>query len=105
MIGIEDPGDHDLFTDPEVFGDLAQYTPQGGALIEVPGIFTAAHARVLDGAGPGVSSVSPVFAIFEDALPESPAQGDTLDLRGQSWRVADLEPDGTGMVRLILERL
>ena len=104
MSGVEDPGDRDLFTDPSVFGDVADYDQPLGP-VAVAGVFTNAHLRVLDGAGPGASTTAPVFAIFDEALPVPPSQGDTLSLRGRDWRVADMEPDGTGMVRLILEEI
>lgn len=103
MIGNDD---WSLFMDPSVFGDPVIYRPDGAPVFETAGIFTMAAAEVARGGfGPGVSGAAPVLTLPPaDQLPVDPAPGDVVSLRAADWRVADVQTDGAGMVRLILER-
>lgn len=105
---IESPDDWAIFTNPNDFGEAVTYTRQGQAPVSVNGIFTAAYALIAQ----GVASTSPVLAIGEAALPFTPEDGDLVTLTrnhadypaGTILRVADPQPDGSGLIRLILER-
>ncbi|RWR09710.1 head-tail joining protein [Paenirhodobacter populi] len=96
---IEGPEDWATFMDPAVFGEVVSYTPAGLGARDLPAIFTAASAEVA-----GTSTVSPVLAIG-GVLGFTPAPDDVVTVRGVEYRVADDQPDGTGLVRLILERV
>ena len=96
---IEGPDEWAVFMDPSVFGEPVTYTPSGGIAQSLAAVFTAAHATTLD-----TSTVAPVLALFPPAG-LLPAAGDGVALRGISYRVADVQPDGTGLTRLILERV
>lgn len=103
MIGGDDWG---VFFDLAAFGEALIYRPAGRAAFETCGIFTAAHAEVARGGfGPGVSGAAPILTLPpDDAFPVAPSPGDLVTLRGDDWRVADVQRDGAGMARLILER-
>lgn len=98
---IESAADRALFCDPAAFGATAAWHPAGGGgPIPLRGVFTPAHAVILG----DVSGLAPVMVLSLDA--GLPAVGDELrSLGGANWRVADVQPDGTGMARLILEKI
>ncbi|MEL7166692.1 MAG: hypothetical protein AAGL96_14570 [Pseudomonadota bacterium] len=109
---IEGPDEWAVFTDPDVFGEVVTYQPQGQASVAVTAIFTAAQAVVAQGPGPGVASTEPILTLGEATLPSPPAAGDLVTLTvshpgfpaGTTFKVAEPQPDGSGMTRLILER-
>lgn len=102
MIGGDDWG---VFFDPDDFADSAVWDTQAGEFVELDGIFEAAREVVLSGDSVGVSAVMPVLTVASDSVPETAAQGDDLEIRDQNFRVADLQPDGSGLTRVILERV
>jgi hypothetical protein len=109
---IESPADWAVFTDPEVFGAPVTYTGEGQAPLEIAAIFTAAGTVAAQGSGPGVSSTEPVLTLGADQLPFTPARGDRVALiraqagfpAGTAFTVVHPQPDGSGLIRLILER-
>lgn len=100
---IESPDDWSTFMDPAVFGEPVTYAGQGIDPVTVSGIFTAAHLMASPGMAP-VSTTAPVLVIGAAQLPFAPAAGDEITRGAEVWRVADPQPDGTGLIRLILER-
>lgn len=109
---IESPAEWAVFTDPAVFGEPVTYAGQGQAPLEIAAIFTAAEAVTAQGAGPGVATTEPVLTLGADQLPFAPAQDDQVTLirarpgfpSGTTLTVAHPQPDGSGLIRLILER-
>lgn len=109
---IEGAAEWAVFTDPEVFGEPVAYAGTGQAPVSIPAIFTAANATAADGIGGGVATTEPVLTFGADQLPFAPAQGDLVTLTrahpgfpaGSVFRVAHPQPDGSGLIRLILER-
>lgn len=99
-------GDWGVFFNPAVFGDELIYHPAGRAPFSACGLFTAAHAEISRGGfGPGVSGMAPVLTVPPDfVFGVTPQPGDGVSVRGEKWRVADIQRDGSGMARLILER-
>lgn len=101
---LEDEATRRAFMDPSAFGSMARYTRAGGAAADVTGIFSAPHARRAQGGGPGVSTLSPTLTLFAADLPAGAGQGDAVTVDAVAYVVRDLEPDGSGLVRLTLER-
>lgn len=101
MIGKDD---WDVFMDPEDFGVQAYWQTQDGEFADLTGIFEAAREVVLPGEGGGVSALLPVLTVPECAVPETAAQDDDVEINGRNFRVADIQPDGSGQSRVILER-
>lgn len=99
MIGDRDAA---VFFNPRTFAKVAAFHPaeMSGEGFPLAGIFTKAHAE----AG-GVSMLAPVFTIDRhNVRPRMPERGDRLYIPGEPvHRVADIQPDGAGLVRLILE--
>lgn len=102
-MAVETPADLAVLFSAEDFGQSATYTVAGGSGVGIEGIFTNAHADVAPLDGRGISTVTPVFTVATLSLPPGAAQGDVLETGGSIWRVADLQPDGTGLTRIILE--
>jgi hypothetical protein len=101
---LEDEATRRAFMDPTVFGTAVQYVRAGGAATALTGIFSAPHARRAQGGGPGVSTLSPTLSVFAADLPAGARQGDAVVIDAVGYVVRDLEPDGSGLVRLTLER-
>ncbi|AKU43298.1 head-to-tail joining protein [Rhodobacter phage RcCronus] len=102
MIGGDD---WDVFFDPDDFADSAVWDTQAGEFVEIDGIFEAGREVVLAGDGAGISAIMPVLTVASDSVPATAAQGDDLEVRDKNFRVADLQPDGSGLTRVILERV
>lgn len=105
MMAIEGPDEFAVFFDAEVFGETASYARAVGPAVPIAGIFTAAHSAAAPmGDWPGVSTTAPVFTCAAAGLPAGAAAGDTITRGAAVWTVRDIQPDGTGLARLILER-
>ena len=98
-----DPDDWSVFLDPDDFAEPWAWESAGG-FGEGHGIFSDAHGAAFGGEFAGVSTREPLLALSAADLPPDAAQGDAVEVRGRSWRAADLQPDGAGLVRVILER-
>ena len=92
---IESAADRALMFDPGAFGTRATLADAS----TVAGVFTVPAAAILG--DPGARTLAPVFTT--DAA-TAPAVGATLTVDGTQWRVADIDSDGAGVARLILER-
>lgn len=111
---VESGADRLAFFSPDDFGELGTYTPIGGAAVPaIAGIFNDPHLLVQTGSGAPASDSQPTFLCRAADLPAAAAggdAGDTLALAASAlhqavtYRVADLQPDGTGLVLLILGR-
>jgi len=96
--------DWDVFFDPADFADAAAWQTQEGEFADIHGVFEAAREVALSGDSVGVSAVLPVLIVASEQVPDTAAQGDDLEIRDVNYRVADLQPDGSGLTRVILER-
>ena len=89
-----------------MFGDdfavLATWT-HAGADTSLMVIFDAAHMAVDLETGAPVSTSAPQITVRDADLPAGAAQGDAVIVAGKSWKVRDLQPDGTGVTVAMLE--
>lgn len=100
-MAVEDDDDRAVFLAD--FGVSAAYTPSGGSAVTVTGILDRDYETLLDGEpGGGVEGEIPVF-IGRLSDFSSVAHGDALTAAGTDYQVVGAEPDGEGMVKLILE--
>lgn len=91
--------DNLLFTDYAVD---AVYTPQGGQAASIKVIFDNEYQAIeMLGAGVGVESTSPA-AICKTTNISSAKHGDTLAVGGKTYYISGVQPDGTGITRLLL---
>lgn len=84
------------------FGELLTYT-HGGATVPLLGIVEMPVTVVAAADGPDRLGVQPIVLFAEADLSAGYAQGDALVMRGKTWRVRAVLPDGAGMVRMELE--
>ncbi|MBW4709575.1 hypothetical protein KX928_17450 [Roseobacter sp. YSTF-M11] len=98
-----DAGSASIFFDPAVFGTPATFFPVEGGSWPIDGIYSEAYA--LAQSGPGVASTAPIYTIDATTQPRTPTQDDRLTISGKGdFVVNDPQPDGSGLIRLILER-
>ena len=89
------------------FGESIQYQPAAGGDLAVRGIFGAPYEEA-DPNGIEVQTTLPTIGV---SLPElallgvTPAQGDRVVVRGDTWLVADVQVDGEGWARLPLHQV
>jgi hypothetical protein len=86
-----------------VFGESVTYTPTGGQAVTLTGIFDAAYQVVEFQEGAPVSTVMPVLGVRLSDFAAAPLQGDAVVIRGASYAVKDVEPDGKGGAKLKLQ--
>ena len=102
---IETDADRLLFLDLDDFAVTATYTPvTGGASTSVKGIFDAASAAIEVGLEVSISSTSPQFHCRTSDLTNGGKQRDTFVISGVTYKAKDVQPDGTGMTVVMLER-
>jgi hypothetical protein len=106
-MGVESAADRAVFVNPDDFGVTGFYSQNGGAEVEISGIFDNAHLMVDQGEA-GVSSLAPVFtcrtADLEAMVMAAARRDDELRIGAVYYAVTDIQPDGTGMTTLILEK-
>ncbi len=98
---VESAADRAVFTSADDFGRVGTYTLAAGGATELAGIFVEPFAETLS--EPGIATSVPAFLVVSDELPGAAAVGDDLAVGAVTYRVAALEPDGTGMTRIRLE--
>lgn len=86
-----------------------RYTPKDGPAFDLDGVFDEAWATVTfsqgrHGSMAPISTTKPVFSCQASALPEgvTPQQGDSFVRKGNTYTVADVQPDGFGWFILSL---
>lgn len=85
------------------FEEDATYELAGGQPVAVRGVFDEEHEFLDVGGTVEISSQSaPVFDIQEKNLPAGYARDDRITVRGTLFRVVDIQPDGHGVISLIL---
>jgi hypothetical protein len=83
-----------------VMRTLSNATASGGGGDPVAGIFDSPYA--VGSVGVGMAGSQPCFTTAAQFVPPEP-EGLSLACGGVSYVIAAAEPDGAGMVRLILE--
>lgn len=82
------------------------YRPGGGVPgYTLPGIFRAAHAEIETGERTKVTSARPTLHVRRADMQADPAVDDEVDVHGASYQVKDRQPDGEGMLTLVLKLL
>jgi hypothetical protein len=102
---IESIADRLVFVSAKDFGVVALYSQNDGPETAVTGIFDRQHLAIEAGEA-AVTGVSVTFICRADDLAQltykRARQDDRLTISGERWRVVEAQPDGTGMVVLVL---
>lgn len=102
-MAVESATDRAAFVNPDEFGVTAVYTTAAGADSDLDGVFAEPFATAFGVGGAGIATSEPRFTCRSADLPAAAAVGDRLAVSDRSFRVATIEPDGTGMTALQLE--
>ena len=102
-MGIEDAAERALFMDPDEFGSVISYTKPGAPAVPINVIFDAESEAISLG-DLDVSSFAPRILVSVADLPAGAGDGDTAVVDGVSYSVREVQPDGTGMAVLKLEK-
>jgi len=89
--------DLDAFFQEADFAVGAIYTPTAGGPRTVVGIFDGEYHEVLD-----MEGSAPAFTCKASDVP-SVAHGDAIVVNGDSYKIVNVRPDGTGVVTLRLQ--
>lgn len=90
----------DLFNG--TFDEEVLFTPSGGQARPVRAIFDNPYQGTQYAQGDIEIESSGPKATCRDTEVAGVAHGDTLQIRGKTWYVLEVQPDGTGLVVLIL---
>jgi len=91
------------FFDPAGLGVAASYTPAGGAAKTINGVFEDEYVEINSG-DVGVEGSGPKF-ICAAADVSGVKQGDALVINSVSYTVSEVQPDGAGVVELVLRKV
>lgn len=102
---IESDADRLLFLDEGDFAVTATYTSVGGgAATSVKGIFDANTQAIEVGNEVAIASTAPQFLCRSADLTNGGRQQDTFVIDGTTYKAVDIQPDGTGMTTVRLQR-
>lgn len=101
--GLEQDFDQTFF-DLEEFATLAQYTTKSGFTFPIKGIMDQSYVETQTNAGIAAQNIVPSFCTKMSAFPIKPTFDDIIVIEGSSYLVLSAEPDGGGVINLILER-
>lgn len=98
-------GDIAALVDVEIFGTQATITRSGQTVGRVvPGIYDDAYEAVDARGNVEFATTAPRFMCATAALPSNTREGDALRISSTSYTIRVVQPDGTGMTTLILEK-
>jgi hypothetical protein len=105
-MGVESAADRAVFLDLDDFGTAVTYRPAGNLSLTstINVIFDAAHLSVDVGSAVPVSSVNPVLTCRTADLTGGGKEGDRFTIDGTDYVARDVQPDGTGMTTVELEK-
>lgn len=105
---VESAADRLTFVSVDDFGVNAAYSQNDALEVTIPGIFDRQHLAIEAGDG-AVTGFAVTFTCRADDLAQLPfqraLQGDWLTIDGERWMVVEPQPDGTGMVMLLLRKV
>jgi hypothetical protein len=85
-----------------VFGSIGEPVVVNGTA--VTGIFKADYEALDVSSGVPVSTVQPVLEVREYELLDGVEEGDAVVVQGKTYVVADVRPDGHGVLKLFLHK-
>ena len=84
------------------FGESVTYTPNGGSDTTITAIFDNQYTGLDAGGSVEVSMVQPRLTVRTSDVPNID-QDDAFTVRGTSYDIAVIMPDGTGITEIALE--
>lgn len=106
-MSVESAADRLVFVSADDFGVTVTYQQQVGPDVEITGIFDRQHLAIEAGEA-AVTGFAVTFTCRADDLAllmfNAARQGDQLVVTGERWTIVESQPDGTGMVVLLLKK-
>ena len=68
-------------------------------------VFDSAHVEIDPETQAPVSSINPVLGVRLSDLPNEPTPRDRVRVRGQLYRISDVQPDGVAGALIILKKV
>ena len=103
-MAIEGATERAVFFDTDDFATASSYTPTGGSASTVNGIFDNEFFEVDPLSGVGVVSAQPRFICAMADLPSGAVSGDAITVDSTAYTVRVIQPEGTGVTTLVLEK-
>lgn len=104
-MAVESAADRAAFVNADEFGVTATWIVAGEEGVSIEGIFDEANERRFD--GPGLDVVAPMIVVRTADIPERAMAGehtgDRIEIGDRVFSPRTMEPDGTGMTRILLE--
>lgn len=104
-MAVESAADRLSFVDEDEFAVEATYTAVGGSSSStVNVIFDNAFLELDVGSQVGAATVQPMIECRSSDLTNGGKQGDTFVIDGVTYKARIIQPDGTGMTKIALEK-
>jgi hypothetical protein len=89
----------------DAFAEEIEYTPSGGSPVTTIGIFDNQYQAVDPETGAIITSTEPMLGVKDANLPRAPIAKDEVSVRGQDYRVIEVQKDGHGGSKLLLHKI
>lgn len=103
-MAVESAADRAALVSSDDWGGEIEYFPLAGGMATFEAIFDSAFLQVDVSAGANIGSVGSQFECASDDLPAGAAHGDTVKIGVVFYTVSEVEPDGTGMTVVRLDK-
>jgi len=103
-MAVESSSDLNVFFSSGDFGLLGTYVLNGGATSTFNGLQDNEFLEVDPMSGVGVVSAEPRFVCKSADIPSAAAPGDAITISSVSYKIRVIQPDGTGVTTLVLEK-
>jgi hypothetical protein len=102
-MAVESATDRAAFFSTDDFGVAATYTPSGGSASTVNGLLEDDFFAALSGTSEVPIESAKLTFTCREADVSSPRHGDAVVINSVSYTVVGVQPDGAGMLILILQ--
>lgn len=103
-MAVESASDRSYMLNVSDFGTTATYTLVGGGSSSIIGIFDNEFFEADPQGNVAYASAQPRFMVQTSTLPSGADYGDTIVISSVTYKVRIIQPDGTGMTTLVLEK-
>lgn len=103
-MAVESASDRAYMLNISDFGTTATYTLVAGGVSSIVGIFDNEFFEADPQANVTYASAQPRFLVQTADLPSGADYGDSITINSVNYKVRIIQPDGTGMTTLVLEK-
>ena len=103
-MAVESASDRSYMLNVSDFGTTATYTLVAGGQSSVIGIFDNEFFEADPQGNVAYASAQPRFMVQSSTLPSGADYGDNIAINSINYKVRIIQPDGTGITTLVLEK-